>query len=38
MTLALHARFASQGKADYANRLLSVMRNAFGGHAMQPGK
>jgi 6-phosphogluconate dehydrogenase len=25
-------RFASQGKADYGNKLLAMMRNAFGGH------
>jgi 6-phosphogluconate dehydrogenase (decarboxylating) len=30
------ARFASQGKADYASRLLAMMRNAFGGHAVKP--
>lgn len=35
MTLALHSRFASQGGADYANRLLAVMRNAFGGHTVE---
>jgi len=34
MTLALQMRFASQDKQSYANRLLAVMRNAFGGHAM----
>jgi len=36
MSLALMARFASQGKADYASRLLAMMRNAFGGHAVKP--
>jgi 6-phosphogluconate dehydrogenase len=36
MTLALMERFASQGRADYANRLLSRMRQAFGGHAVKP--
>jgi 6-phosphogluconate dehydrogenase len=38
MSLALMARFASQGKADYASRLLAMMRNAFGGHAVKPKK
>jgi 6-phosphogluconate dehydrogenase len=32
------ARFASQGNADYTSRLLAMMRNAFGGHAVQPKK
>jgi 6-phosphogluconate dehydrogenase len=31
---ALASRFDSQGKADYSNRLLAVMRRAFGGHAV----
>jgi 6-phosphogluconate dehydrogenase len=35
MSLALMARFASQGRADYASRLLAMMRNMFGGHAIQ---
>lgn len=38
LSLALHARFASQGKADYGNKMLSMMRNAFGGHAMKSSK
>lgn len=29
---ALFTRFSSRGEADYANRLLSAMRFAFGGH------
>jgi 6-phosphogluconate dehydrogenase len=33
LTTALYSRFASRGEADYANRLLSAMRAAFGGHA-----
>jgi 6-phosphogluconate dehydrogenase len=37
MTLALMERFASQGRADYANRLLARMRQAFGGHAVKRG-
>lgn len=32
ITLALQARFASQDDEGYQGRLLSVMRNAFGGH------
>jgi 6-phosphogluconate dehydrogenase len=32
ITLALQARFASQDAEGYQARLLSVMRNAFGGH------
>jgi 6-phosphogluconate dehydrogenase len=32
MTLALMMRFASQGKGDYGDRLLAMMRNSFGGH------
>jgi 6-phosphogluconate dehydrogenase len=36
MTLALQARFASQGKADYAARVLALMRRGFGGHAVKP--
>jgi 6-phosphogluconate dehydrogenase len=35
MTLALMERFASQGRADYANRVLARMRQAFGGHAVK---
>ncbi|HEX7417570.1 MAG TPA: decarboxylating 6-phosphogluconate dehydrogenase [Steroidobacteraceae bacterium] len=33
MSLALMMRFASQGRADYASRLLARMRQGFGGHA-----
>jgi 6-phosphogluconate dehydrogenase len=36
MSLALMARFASQGKGDYASKLLAMMRNMFGGHAVAP--
>ena len=35
MTASLMERFASQGKADYKNRLLARMRQAFGGHAVK---
>ncbi|MEW5770543.1 MAG: phosphogluconate dehydrogenase (NAD(+)-dependent, decarboxylating) [Pseudomonadota bacterium] len=34
MTQALMARFSSQGKGDYANRVLAMMRKGFGGHAI----
>ena len=33
ISAALMARFSSQGKADTSNRLLSLMRKGFGGHA-----
>ena len=33
---ALFGRFSSQGRADYANRLLSALRKQFGGHAEKP--
>ena len=35
MSLALMARFASQGRSDYAGRLLAMMRAGFGGHAVK---
>ncbi len=35
LTLALQMRFASQNEAGYGYRLLSTMRNAFGGHAVR---
>ena len=35
LTLALQMRFASQDDTGYANRLLAMMRNAFGGHAIK---
>ena len=38
LALALMARFDSQGKGDYANRMLAMMRQAFGGHAVPGGK
>jgi 6-phosphogluconate dehydrogenase len=31
---ALSARFSSQGSADFANRVLAMMRKGFGGHAV----
>ncbi|MDI3258245.1 MAG: decarboxylating 6-phosphogluconate dehydrogenase [Sinobacteraceae bacterium] len=33
LSAALHARFASRGQAQFAGKLLSAMRHAFGGHA-----
>jgi len=36
ITLALQMRFDSQDAEGYGNRVLSVMRNAFGGHAIVP--
>jgi 6-phosphogluconate dehydrogenase len=34
LSLALMARFASQGQDDYASRVLAMMRKGFGGHAV----
>ena len=34
MTLALMQRFASQGRGDYADRVLARLRQSFGGHAV----
>jgi 6-phosphogluconate dehydrogenase len=38
LTLALQMRFASQDETGYSYRLLSTMRNAFGGHAVTKAK
>ena len=35
LTLALQMRFASQDDEAYGNRILAMMRNAFGGHAIK---
>jgi len=35
ITAALMSRFSSQGRSDYARRLLAMMRKGFGGHAIQ---
>jgi len=35
MSLALMSRFASQGRQDYSAKLLAMMRNQFGGHAIR---
>ena len=34
ITMALMARFSSQGRSDYARKLLAMMRAGFGGHAV----
>jgi len=34
MTLALMQRFASQGRGEFADRVLARMRQSFGGHAV----
>src|SRR5262245_37114856 len=34
ITLALMSRFSSQGGSDYARKLLAMMRQRFGGHAV----
>jgi 6-phosphogluconate dehydrogenase len=38
MSLALMMRFASQGKADFGDKMLAKMREGFGGHAIQSDK
>jgi 6-phosphogluconate dehydrogenase len=38
MSLALMMRFASQGRDEYADKLLAMMRKGFGGHAIQDAK
>ncbi len=35
ISTALMMRFASQGRLDYGARLLAMMRNRFGGHAVR---
>ena len=35
MSLALMMRFASQGKSDYADKLVAMMRKGFGGHTVE---
>ncbi len=37
IALALMSRFDSQGRADAGNRLLALMRQGFGGHAVVKG-
>jgi len=36
LSTALYQRFASRGEADFADQLLSAMRQQFGGHVEQP--
>ena len=36
LSAALYARFSSRGEADFANRVLSAMRQEFGGHVEKP--
>ena len=38
ISLALMMRFASQGKSDYADKLLAMMRKGFGGHVVSQTK
>jgi 6-phosphogluconate dehydrogenase len=37
ITMALMSRFSSQGRSDYARRLLAMMRASFGGHEVKRG-
>ncbi len=37
LTAALFQRFTSRGEGDFADRLLSAMRQQFGGHQERPG-
>ena len=36
LSASLFARFSSRGEAAYADKLLSAMRQAFGGHVELP--
>ena len=35
ITASLHARFYSRGNGDFTGRVLSALRNQFGGHSVQ---
>jgi 6-phosphogluconate dehydrogenase len=35
ITASLYARFRSRGNGDFADRMLSALRNQFGGHAVK---
>jgi 6-phosphogluconate dehydrogenase len=35
ITASLYARFRSRGNGDFADRVLSALRNQFGGHAVK---
>jgi 6-phosphogluconate dehydrogenase len=37
LSASLFDRFSSRGEADFGNRMLSAMRNAFGGHLEKSG-
>jgi 6-phosphogluconate dehydrogenase len=37
LTAALYARFSSRGEADFQNKVLSAMRQQFGGHVEKKG-
>jgi 6-phosphogluconate dehydrogenase len=37
LSASLFDRFSSRGEADFGNRILSAMRNAFGGHLEKSG-
>ena len=37
LSAALYERFSSRGEAEFANRVLSAMRHAFGGHLEKTG-
>jgi len=36
LTTALYERFSSRGEADFADKLLSALRQQFGGHQEKP--
>ncbi|HEY0297436.1 MAG TPA: decarboxylating 6-phosphogluconate dehydrogenase [Bordetella sp.] len=36
LSAALYTRFSSRGDADFADKILSAMRNSFGGHLEKP--
>jgi 6-phosphogluconate dehydrogenase len=36
LSAALYQRFSSRGEADFADKVLSAMRSAFGGHREKP--
>jgi 6-phosphogluconate dehydrogenase len=38
ITMALMGRFSSQGRSDYARKLLAMMRGGFGGHVVPKAK
>ena len=38
LTAALYERFSSRGQADFADKILSAMRYAFGGHLEKSNK